>query len=135
LSELRPYLPQLLRLFALLIFLGAALLLLREVRHSIAGFWELIRTAWADEWRGKERAARCNRGGTIIIFTVTLIIFLTQQAHSLLNGEHQGGSTVIWLFISGVAFLTISLLVLANLEKQKMLLDRRRRPRVGRRGD
>jgi hypothetical protein len=116
-----------------LLFLGAVLFLLREVRHSIAGFWELISAAWADEWRGKERAAKCNRGGTIIIFTASLIIFLTQQAHSLLNGEHQSSSAVIWLFISGVAFLMISLLVLANLEKQKMLLDRRRRPRPRRR--
>lgn len=109
------------------------MLLLREVRHSVGEFWELIRVAWSDEWRGRERAAKCNRGGTIIVFTVTLIIFLTQEAHALLGGERQGPALVISLFISGVAFLLISLLTLANLEKQKMLLDRRRRTRPRRR--
>jgi hypothetical protein len=117
----------LLRFVPLLVLLVAILLILRETRHGIANFAELIRAAWADEWHGKERVAKCNRGGTVISFTITTVIFLTQQAHSLLGSRQEGASAVIWLFISCMAFLVISLLVLANLERQKMLYDRRRR--------
>jgi len=127
-SELQHLLPSFLPLvLAPLMLLIAILLILRETRHGIAKFAELIRAAWADEWHGKERTAKCNRGGTIISFTITTIIFLIQQAHSLFESQHEGTSTVIWLFICCLAFLVISLLVLANLEKYKMLHDRRRR--------
>lgn len=110
-----------------LILLGVVLLILREARHTIVEFLGLIRAAWADEWSGKERVAKCNRGGTIIGFSFTIVFFVIQQAHALLGSQHESTSSVIWLFIGCMAFLVISLLVLASLEKHKMLHDSRRR--------
>jgi hypothetical protein len=130
-SELYRLMPRFLPLLPPVIFLVAVLLILRETRHGIAKFSELIQAAWADEWHGRERVGKCNRGGAIIAFTVTLIIFLIQQAHSLLGSflgsPHPGESTVIWLFIFDMAFLLTSLFILANMEKHKMLHGRRRR--------
>ncbi len=118
-------------LWGLLRFLPPAILLivifaiLREARHSIARFARLIRLAWSDEWHGRDRVGKCNRGGTIIWFTVAFAIFFTRELHSLIRPEHKEIS--IWLFLSGLAFLVISLLTLAVLEKYKMLLGSPRR--------
>lgn len=127
-SEFHALLPRLLHLLPALILLAAVLLILREARHAIVEFSKLIQAAWADEWNGKDRVAKCNRGGTIICFTVVLVIFGMQEAHSLFRSQHEDLSIVIWLSISGVAFLALSLCLLANIEKQKMLYRSRRRP-------
>lgn len=127
-SELHHLLPHLLPLLSGLVCLVAVLLILREARHGIVKFSELIQAAWADEWHGRDRVAKCNRGGTIICFTVVIVIFITQEVHALLRSQHhEDMSTVTWLSISGVAFLALSLCLLANIEKQKMLYDSRRR--------
>lgn len=112
--------------------LVAILLILKEARHGIISFADLIKAAWTDEWRGRERVAKCNRGGTIISFTVTVSIFLIQQAHSLISGQEVRSSLVIWMFIACMGFLLASLFVLASLEKQK-LVHVRRRAKPGRR--
>jgi len=128
-SELRHFLTLLQRLILLGFFLVSVLLILRETRHTIVEFLGLIRAAWADEWSGKERVAKCNRGVTVISFSIMIVIFLTQQAHTFFGSQHESTSTVIWLFISCMAFAVISLLLLANLEKHKLLHGSRRRTR------
>jgi hypothetical protein len=128
--RLLPFLPP-------LVVLIAILLIVREARHGIAELARLVGSAWADEWRGRERVSKCNRGGTIISFTLAIAVFIMEEVHSLFSSQHQAHYLAFWLFVFAAGFQTLSLLALAYLERQKMLLDlelrrlaqRARRPR------
>jgi hypothetical protein len=102
----------------------AVYFVLREARESIGDFAKMIRVAWTDEWRGKERVAKCNRGGTIISFTVLVIVVVLREAHSLIRNEHDSSVWIVCLFAFCVLFLLASLIVLAYLERAKLMLDR-----------
>ena len=103
------------------------LVILWGARRSLSEFAGFIKTAWADEWRGRDRVGKCNRGGTIVWFILAFGVFITREFHSLLRSQHEGMGSVVWLFLSGMAFLMVSLLTLANLERYRMFLDNRRR--------
>lgn len=100
-----------------------AVWLLGETNRGVVGFGKLVLAAWSDEWYGKERVGKCNRAGTIILFTFVGMVFLVRETHSLIRGEKETMSPVIWLFGVSVAFLLLSLYALVRLEERKMVLN------------
>ncbi len=100
-------------------FLVATLLILRECRLGIAEFSNLIRAAWGAEWKGKERVGSFNRGASVIWFVLAFAVFLTREIHAFLRSQNTDLTVVAWMFFSGLVFLTLSLVLLAHIEKSK----------------
>src|SRR5271157_5985950 len=119
-AKLNGHEMQLVLALAILVAGLIILVCLRE-SHNIAQFGELIRTAWTDEWRGKDRVGKCNRAGTIILFTTLGVFFLIREAHSLIRWHTESMTPMVCLFVLCVAFLVRSLDTLAKLETHKTL--------------
>lgn len=111
----------LIELIPVLILAVAAFVFLAEARHSAGEFWALVRAAWSQEWKGRTRVSKGNRNGTIIGYTVVVLLFVFSEVHSFFRPRSEDHSWIIWPFLFVTAFLALSLYILASLEKAKML--------------
>jgi hypothetical protein len=121
---------------------GVVIVLCLRESHSIAQLARLILAAWKDEWHGKDRVGKCNRGGTIISLTFWALFSVVWETHSLIRSHTESMIPIVVVFAGCIAFLCLSLYILAKLEMLKMLLARETRkqrleqllkPRGGRR--
>ena len=117
-----------------LVFLLSAAVFLYLIWHESHGFWDLVRKAWEDEWKGQARIAKCNRSGTIMLLSVTVLVFTISLAHAFLRPESLPTTIVlalvtIILFAISAWFLTNSLRALADLERSKLFMGGKRADR------